>query len=119
MDYPNDAGRRGIKPLKVMVIHSHVVAHQVFAMRLINWLDNILGYSEGFRALFSLILVEQEVGQNGRKQPSILEGTRTFLLTNKGRTRTVQLSPIFPCCNRYVRSFLPGGIVYNLYVLFG
>ena len=69
--------KAGIKALKVMVIHSHVVAHQVFAMRLINWLDNILGYSEGFRALFSLILVEQEVGQNGRKQPSILEG-RTF-----------------------------------------
>ena len=98
MDDSIDAGRRGIKPLKVMVIHSHVVAHQVFAMRLINWLDNILGYSEGFRALFSLILVEQEVGQNGRKQPSILEG-RTFLLTNKGQTRTVQLSPIFPCCD--------------------
>jgi len=67
-------GRRGIKPLKVMVIHSHVVAHQVFAMRLISWLDGILGYSEGFRALFSKILGEQDVGGNGRKQPSILEG---------------------------------------------
>jgi len=66
-------GRRGIKPLKVMVIHSHVVAHQVFAMRLISWLDGILGYSEGFRALFSRILVEQEMGGNGRKQPSVLE----------------------------------------------
>lgn len=67
-------GRRGIKPLKVMVIHSHVVAHQVFAMRMISWLDGILAYSEGFRALFSLILVEQEQGVNSRKQPSILEG---------------------------------------------
>jgi len=66
--------RRGIKALKVMVIHSHVVAHQVFAMRLISWLDGILAYSEGFRALFSKILVEQEVGGNGKKQPSILEG---------------------------------------------
>ena len=42
-----------------MVIHSHVVAHQAFAMRLIGWLDSILAYSEGFRALFSRILVEQ------------------------------------------------------------
>ena len=32
-----------------MVIHSHVVAHQTFAMRLIGWLDGVLGYSEGFR----------------------------------------------------------------------
>jgi len=67
-------GRRGIKPLKVMVIHSHVVAHQVFAMRLISWLDGILAYSEGFRALFSKILVERDVGPSGRVQPSILEG---------------------------------------------
>ena len=48
-------------PSQVMVIHSHVVAHQTFAMRLIGWLDSILAYSEGFRALFSTILVEQEV----------------------------------------------------------
>ena len=57
-----------------MVIHSHVVAHQVFAIRLVTWLDSILSHSEGFRALFSRILTEQEVGTNGRKQPSLLEG---------------------------------------------
>ena len=56
-----------------MVIHSHVVAHQVFALRLISWLDSVLAYSEGFRALFSRILIEQEVGPTGRKQPSLLE----------------------------------------------
>ena len=67
-------GRRaGIKALKVMVIHSHVVAHQVFALRLIAWLDSVLAHSEGFRALFSRILTEQEVSSNGRKQPSLLE----------------------------------------------
>ena len=64
----------GIKPLKVMVIHSHVIAHQVFALRLVSWLDGILAHSEGFRVLFSRILIEQEVGSNGRKQPSLLEG---------------------------------------------
>ena len=57
-----------------MVIHSHVVAHQVFAIRLVTWLDSILSHSEGFRALFSRILTEQEVSTNGRKQPSLLEG---------------------------------------------
>jgi hypothetical protein len=51
-----------------------VVAHQIFALRLIGWLESVLGHSEGFRALFSRILVEQEVGPNGRKQASILEG---------------------------------------------
>ncbi len=56
------------------VTHSHVVAHQIFALRLISWLEGVLGHSEGFRALFSRILVEQEVGPTGRKQSSILEG---------------------------------------------
>jgi hypothetical protein len=58
----------------VKVTHSHVVAHQIFALRLISWLECVLGHSEGFRALFSRILVEQEVGPTGRKQSSILEG---------------------------------------------
>ena len=66
-------GRNHRKVLKVMVIHSHVMAHQVFALRLISWLDSVLAHSEGFRALFSRILVEQEVSSNGRKQPSLLE----------------------------------------------
>ena len=62
--------------MQVKVTHSHVVAHQIFALRLIGWLEGVLGHSEGFRALFSRILVEQEVGPNGRKQASILEGKR-------------------------------------------
>ena len=65
--------KAGIKALKVMVIHSHVVAHQVFALRLITWLDSVLAHSEGFRALFSRILTEQETGPSGRRQPSLLE----------------------------------------------
>ena len=62
------------KPLKVMVIHSHVVAHQVFSLRLLSWLDSVLAHSEGLRALFCRILVEQEVTSGRRKQPSLLEG---------------------------------------------
>ena len=57
-----------------MVIHSHVVAHQVFSLRLLAWLDSVLAHSEGLRALFSRILVEQEVNSGRRKQPSLLEG---------------------------------------------
>jgi len=68
------SSKKSVKALQVKVVHSHVVAHQIFALRLITWLDGILSQSEGFRALFSKILVEQEVGPNGRKQPSILEG---------------------------------------------
>ena len=67
-------GRRATKPLKVMVIHSHVVAHQVFSLRLLTWLDSVLAHSEGLRALFSRILVEQELTSGRRKQPSLLEG---------------------------------------------
>ena len=62
------------KPLKVMVIHSHVVAHQVFSLRLLTWLDSVLAHSEGLRTLFCRILVEQEVTSGRRKQPSLLEG---------------------------------------------
>ena len=58
-----------------MVIHSHVVAHQVFSLRLLTWLDSVLAHSEGLRALFCRILVEQEVSPGSRrKQPSLLEG---------------------------------------------
>ena len=67
-------GRRATKPLKVMVIHSHVVAHQVFSLRLLTWLDSVLAHSEGLRALFCRILVEQELSSGRRKQPSLLEG---------------------------------------------
>ena len=62
------------KPLKVMVIHSHVVAHQVFSLRLLTWLDSVLAHSEGLRALFCRILVEQELNSGRRRQPSLLEG---------------------------------------------
>ena len=52
----NSAGRRSVKPLQAKVTHSHVVAHQIFALRLIEWLDTVLGHSEGFRTLFAKIL---------------------------------------------------------------
>lgn len=50
--------RHGSKPLRVEVMHSTVIAHQTFAMRLLSWLQNMLGYCEGFRTLFSDIIVK-------------------------------------------------------------
>lgn len=50
--------RHGHKPLKVLVVHAHVVAHQFFAMELLSWMQKILGYSEGFRAIFSEVVLK-------------------------------------------------------------
>lgn len=50
--------RHGSKPLRVDVMHSSLIAHQTFAMRLLSWLQNLLGYCEGFRCILSDIIVE-------------------------------------------------------------
>uniref|UniRef100_UPI00358E1268 E3 ubiquitin-protein ligase UBR2 n=1 Tax=Myxine glutinosa TaxID=7769 RepID=UPI00358E1268 len=39
------------KPLKVCVMHSAVVAHQAFAMRLLAWLGQVISNSEGLRRI--------------------------------------------------------------------
>ncbi len=51
--------RRGYPPLKVVVAHSHVVAHQVFAMRLLAWMQEYLDASTAFRALFSSVALQE------------------------------------------------------------
>jgi len=66
-------GRRGIKPLKVLVVHAAVWAQQVFSLRLVTWLDSVLGYSEGFRAIFSSIMTEQEKQSTSWRQPCLLQ----------------------------------------------
>ncbi|XP_060531062.1 E3 ubiquitin-protein ligase UBR2 [Cylas formicarius] len=45
--------KHGSKPLKVLVNHTHVIAHQIFAMKLLNWLEKLLGNGAAFRAVFS------------------------------------------------------------------
>ena len=65
---------RGHKLLRVKIIHNYVVAHQMLAMKLISWLDGTLSYCEGFRSIFSEVLVRQEIGSNGEQMSSILEG---------------------------------------------
>lgn len=48
--------RGGGRPLKVQVMHSYVIAHQVFASRLLTWLHNILESAQAFRLIFSDIV---------------------------------------------------------------
>lgn len=50
--------RHGNRPLKVSVVHAHVVAHQLYALRLLTWLQTILAYCEGFRILFSEVALQ-------------------------------------------------------------
>ncbi|UYV84135.1 UBR1 [Cordylochernes scorpioides] len=52
--------RHGSRPLKVLLIHSDILAHQNFAMRLLSWIRNFLAYSEAFRVIFSDIMVKPD-----------------------------------------------------------
>uniref|UniRef100_A0A8D9AGS5 E3 ubiquitin-protein ligase n=1 Tax=Cacopsylla melanoneura TaxID=428564 RepID=A0A8D9AGS5_9HEMI len=52
--------RHGNRPIKVAVVNSVVVAHQIYAMRLLTWLQKLLGYSESFRILFSEVSLEEK-----------------------------------------------------------
>lgn len=49
--------RHGGKPLKTVVVHSHVIAHQIYALRLLTWMQNLLGYSERLRAVFTEVVL--------------------------------------------------------------
>ncbi|CAL8295698.1 unnamed protein product [Arctogadus glacialis] len=44
--------------LRVEVLRYAVVAHQTFALRLGNWFQKIVGYSVGFRQIFSQVFLE-------------------------------------------------------------
>ncbi|KAL1459822.1 hypothetical protein WDU94_011775 [Cyamophila willieti] len=61
--------RHGNRPIKVAVVNSVVVAHQIYAMRLLTWLQKLLGYSESFRILFSEVSLEEKA-----PELSIVEG---------------------------------------------
>ena len=45
-----NTSRHGAKPLKVQVMHKTVVAHQQFALKMITWLQTIIGQSGQFYA---------------------------------------------------------------------
>uniref|UniRef100_A0AAR2J1E2 E3 ubiquitin-protein ligase n=1 Tax=Pygocentrus nattereri TaxID=42514 RepID=A0AAR2J1E2_PYGNA len=44
--------------LRVEILHSAVMAHQTFALRLGAWLQQIIGYSVGFRQVFCQVALE-------------------------------------------------------------
>lgn len=46
--------------MKTVAMHSLVYAHQVFAMRLLSWLQKIMDCSSGFRALLTKVVQEKD-----------------------------------------------------------
>ncbi|RWS17388.1 E3 ubiquitin-protein ligase UBR2-like protein, partial [Dinothrombium tinctorium] len=65
--------RHGSKPLRVDVIHTTVVAHQTYAMRLLAWLQNIIGHCEGFASIFSSVIMEPfPFGEEATNSSSVL-----------------------------------------------
>lgn len=53
--------RNNNRPLKVLVVHAHVIAHQIFAMKLLRWLQGFISLCEGFRILFSNIALNTKL----------------------------------------------------------
>ncbi|XP_076276967.1 ubr1 ubiquitin ligase [Lasioglossum baleicum] len=53
--------RHSSRALKVLVVHAHVIAHQTFAMKLLNWLQQFISLSEGFRVLFSNVALNTKL----------------------------------------------------------
>ncbi|XP_061698857.1 E3 ubiquitin-protein ligase UBR1 [Syngnathoides biaculeatus] len=52
-----------LQPLRVEVLHSAVVAHQTFALRLGSWFQKIISYSVGFRQAFCRVALEPNTDQ--------------------------------------------------------
>ncbi|CAG0883513.1 unnamed protein product [Cyprideis torosa] len=52
--------RNNAKALKVCVRPANVVAHQMFALKLLSWLNETIKICQGFRYLFAEIMMEQE-----------------------------------------------------------
>ncbi|XP_015925189.1 E3 ubiquitin-protein ligase UBR2 [Parasteatoda tepidariorum] len=70
--------RTGSK-LKVLVIHTEVIAHQAFAIKLLTWLQKILSLNRGFSHVFTngimedgllenIMLVDTQLWKNARNQ---------------------------------------------------
>lgn len=64
--------RHGNKALKVLVVPAHVVAHQLFSMKLLSWLQQFLGHSEGFRKIFAEVALKSQ--QSTGTDQSVIKG---------------------------------------------
>ncbi|XP_041668600.1 E3 ubiquitin-protein ligase UBR1 isoform X2 [Cheilinus undulatus] len=58
-----------LQPLRVEILHSAVMAHQTFALRLGTWFQKIISYSVGFRQAFSQVALEPNTD---REQPCFI-----------------------------------------------
>ncbi|CAH1159942.1 unnamed protein product [Phaedon cochleariae] len=76
--------RHGNKPLKVLVNHAYIIAHQIYTMKLLTWLEKYLGQGEGFRAIFAEVILKQHAFE-----PSIIKGIlqRDSTLWKSARTQ--------------------------------
>lgn len=61
--------RHSNRPLKVLVVHTHVIAHQIFAMKLLGWLQQFISHCKGFRMIFSDVALNKKLPDT-----SIVEG---------------------------------------------
>ncbi|XP_057659801.1 E3 ubiquitin-protein ligase UBR2 isoform X1 [Diorhabda carinulata] len=68
-DIEKYTSRHGNKPLKVLVNHSHIIAHQIFAGKLLSWLERFLGQGEAFRAIFAEVVLKPK-----SMEPCIVKG---------------------------------------------
>ncbi|XP_011302105.1 E3 ubiquitin-protein ligase UBR2 [Fopius arisanus] len=60
-DIERFTSRQSSHPLKVLVVHAHVIAHQIFAMRLLGWLQQFISHCEGFRIIFSDVALNKKL----------------------------------------------------------
>ncbi|XP_064603615.1 E3 ubiquitin-protein ligase UBR2-like isoform X2 [Liolophura sinensis] len=60
-----NTSRHGSKPLRVHVMHTTVVAHQQFALKLIPWLQSVISRSDGLRRLFCILTMKPQQNEMG------------------------------------------------------
>lgn len=60
--------RHGNKPLKVIVSHAHIIAHQIYSMKLLAWLQDLLSQSSAFRDIFAETALKET-----NSQPSVIK----------------------------------------------
>ncbi|KAJ8678786.1 hypothetical protein QAD02_014573 [Eretmocerus hayati] len=75
--------RHSNKPLKVLVEHAHKVSHEIFAMKLLGWLQQFISHCEGFRLVFSDVALYEKA-----PEISIVKGIllRDYKLWKSART---------------------------------
>ncbi|CAK9818916.1 E3 ubiquitin-protein ligase UBR2 [Anthophora plagiata] len=60
-DIEKFTSRHSNRALKVLVVHAHVIAHQIFAMELLHWLQQFINPCESFRVLFSNVALNTKI----------------------------------------------------------